>query len=186
MQNISAHPERLCKSDFNYKCPGIGYFPDLYDCLKYYYCEYNEISKTIVPQLYMCSAGYPKIPDEFGSFMCSSNAKCIVPQCSSSTDPEWVPINYTNGSSSMAVYCLNGKPESIFKCPNGLVINKESLTSNDSPYCEIQCTENLFRAPIISDITKYYECRDGTPYELACPRGRIYSFTAKMCIIKSF
>jgi hypothetical protein len=182
----TAFPERTCETSLNYKCPGIGYFPDLYDCLTYYYCDYDSILKKLVPQQYSCNSGYPFSAEGKGGYNCAPKGACVVPKCSTFIAAEWVPLNYSGSPGTMAVYCLNGRPKYVYSCPPGLTINTYSLTNTASPYCEVQCTRDLLRAPFVSDNTRYYECRGGVAYQVLCPRGRVYDSYTETCIISPF
>merc|ERR1719378_336287 len=195
---VFATGESAQRSEDDFNCPDvhIGFYPHLYSCDKYWYCEEGR------SELRTCGNGLGFI-DTDPTYTLEQCAELHLVECGDRTELE-PPISTPHCPRAWGTFadqddcgvfwlCQNGKANR-YQCPPGLAYDKESRgcrwadqvaeCSNvvvvDDDGGEFQCPRSsspgIFTKhahPV--DCRQYYLCIGGIPREYGCPLGTVFN-----------
>lgn len=128
-------------------CTAVGFFPDVVDCQKYYYCAAGaEVGSWNVTS-YVCPLGFAY---NFETNTCEeSSERCRTFTCVANQMVTYRPNPAYYG------YCSGNTPVgmSIFKCPD----TKHMIYNLNTFACEFNCEEDGY-FPDVLDEARYYHC----------------------------
>jgi len=182
--------------DFNCPDEHIGFYPHLYSCDKYWYCQQGQAEERT------CGNGLGFI-DTDPTYTLEQCAELHLVECGERTELE-PPISSTNCPRAWGTYadeedcgvfwvCQDGKANR-YECPPGLAYDQQSRGcrwADQVPECSnaivIDEEGGEFQCPTKSqpgiftkhahpeDCRQYYLCIGGVPREYGCPLGTVFN-----------
>ncbi|XP_046660005.1 uncharacterized protein LOC124353961 [Homalodisca vitripennis] len=165
-----AEQPKSCMIPADFTCMRDGYYPDLNDCSRYFYCHQGN---SFVFKCAGSNRYYSPLTET-----CTTLNHCINKAICSNKNGVKVKVN----NKQMFVYCSNGVVSAVDRCIGAYVFNEQKQV------CEQACPHSgLF--PKAGNCTSYYKCdptfKTSTSYnmtELMCPEGEAFLESAYQCV----
>lgn len=141
----------------NFRCTSLGYFPNVADCTKYFFCGLNEAGTAFEATTIECPAGNVFDPNS-ASFCSRQNVllnNCRTFLCGTSTSLSYIPLTYGLNRQYYGL-CVPGDDRTnprVFVCPSNSLPNLTGL----SPTCDYRCPR-VGAFENTSDRTKFFDC----------------------------
>lgn len=156
VQPEECRPE-VTQSAQDFVCTGLGYFPDLGNCSKYYFCGNKATGPGFVASPQSC-LGLNVFDPNSANFCSRRNdflRNCKTAQCGNVTEITYEQITYGTNRQYYTLCVPNSASNSprVYACPS----NTQPNLSGFPAVCEYRCTRvGMFENT--SDRSKYFEC----------------------------